>query len=315
MTIAHIDGDIICYAVGFAAEGEPLSHCLHSVKQMVEGIKENTKCEAVLIHLTGGENFRDKVATILPYKGNRTADKPAHYEEIRKYLFIKYPVAITNGIEADDSLGIAITSGGGVLCSIDKDLNMIVGDHYNWRTNTMYTIEREEADNNFIIQCLKGDNTDNIPGLFKITGNRCTKKIIEYCTESGITVQEKFSRVLRVYYEGATSTKIKHPIEPVTHLDQPKWDMVYDKVTEIATLLWIQTNPHRTWQSYIMGEEVGTSSNPCVEVELTTVLKSDPTPKPITTSDPSRIFPKLDTVGSTTSLESTGADYTKAQSS
>jgi hypothetical protein len=123
-------------------------------------------------YLSGKGNFRYEVATILPYKGNRSLTrKPYHYDNIRQFLVDTYDCILSRGQEADDDLGQAQTDST-ILASNDKDLNSIPGHHYNWSIGKSvaksYEISKVEAKRNFFSQCLTGDATDNILGLFGV---------------------------------------------------------------------------------------------------------------------------------------------------
>jgi 5'-3' exonuclease len=233
--VAHIDADIICYSVGFASENDPVSFALHSVKRMIEKIMEATNADEYVCYLSGPTNFRDDIAVTAPYKGNRKSNKPKHYAKIREYLTDVHGAIISDNCEADDLIGIACTAPDdnvNICCTLDKDLNMIPGPHYNWKKDELFEISKEEAEDFFIIQLLTGDPTDNIPGLYKITGTKATKKYKEHVTEPS-SVSSKFTRVIDVY----------HSIEygSTVHL------------REIADLLWIKQYEYDTWLSYIDG--------------------------------------------------------------
>lgn len=126
------------------------------------------------IHISGKGNFRYKVATILPYKGHRTGSKPFHYDNCRQFLVDAYEARISQGMEADDSIGLA----GGEIASLDKDLDCIPGPHYNWEKDLRYEVSEVEANRWFYKQCLMGDKTDNILGLYKIGEKAaCVKRL------------------------------------------------------------------------------------------------------------------------------------------
>ncbi len=142
-------------------------------------------------------NFRETVATVRPYKGNRKGrEKPIHFYNIMAYLLAEYNVKVANGMEADDLLGIyqtdAINDSGGfkretIICSRDKDLRIIPGMHYGWACGKQpatppYDVEEfgqieliEKGDKKKVIkgdglmffysQVLTGDTTDDYPGL------------------------------------------------------------------------------------------------------------------------------------------------------
>src|SRR4030042_1357047 len=104
---ALIDADIIRYSVGFAAEGEPLENCLHSVKLMINNCLEKTGATEYTCFFTGKGNYREAVATLKPYKGNRAGDKPSHFDAIYDYVMTHHNGELVSGIEADDAMGIA----------------------------------------------------------------------------------------------------------------------------------------------------------------------------------------------------------------
>ena len=175
MTHALIDADRIPYAFGGFTndEGYPIEWGLLKVR-----IDDNIQyqCDAVkatekTLFLTSDDksNFRFQVATILPYKGHRSSDKPFWYEQIRRYLIDEYDAVVVEGMEADDALGIEQTEDT-VICSVDKDLDMIPGKHFNELkpTRGIYEISELDALRNFYGQCLTGDSTDNILGLYGV---------------------------------------------------------------------------------------------------------------------------------------------------
>lgn len=251
MRVARIDGDIICYSVGFAAEDDPVEYALHSAKKMIEKIVDRTNADEYRVYLSGPDNFRDDVAVMQPYKGNRkNARKPKHHAAIQKYLIGQHKAVVSANEEADDVLGTVCTtfrpSIDDILCSIDKDLDMIVGEHYNWRKDELYTINREGADDFFIEQLLTGDSTDNIPGLYRFTGQRATKKLKEKA-KAPHTFNEKFAAVVEIYLEAF------HKAEP--EIEQSMRNKaVAAFIKEIGTLLWIRRKYHKTFSDYMSKE-------------------------------------------------------------
>ena len=61
---ALIDGDIVTYTVGFAANEEPLPNALHSVKIMIRSMLQVTGADSYRVFLTGDNYFRNDIATI-----------------------------------------------------------------------------------------------------------------------------------------------------------------------------------------------------------------------------------------------------------
>lgn len=190
--IPIVDIDSVVYRCGFAsdsnkdAEGnviqEPLSYCLNSVKGSVAAIMDVFEpSEKARIFLQGGGNYRDRVATIQPYKGNRDpANRPTWYHEIREYLQEFWGAELVTGMETDDACGIEQwkhKDRSTCIVSIDKDLKCIPGNHYNFVTGEMCYVTLAEANRNFWKQVLTGDDTDNILGCgVKVEGRYKTGK-------------------------------------------------------------------------------------------------------------------------------------------
>ena len=148
---------------------EPWSHVKKSLISYVENIFEATGSIDYEGFLTGKSNFRYGVATILPYKGNRSGvEKPHHYDAIRQFLVDNYEAKVTVDMEADDAIGLAHNGKDTIITTTDKDLDVIPGDHYNWEKDKHYHVSELDADRNFYCQLLTGDPTDNILGLFGV---------------------------------------------------------------------------------------------------------------------------------------------------
>lgn len=161
---------------------EPVSHALQIAKTIVYGVQEALKGPSKLF-LTGKGNFRNTLATIKPYKGNRNEfDKPAHLQAVRDYLVDKWGASLSEGCEADDSIAIESTRlrDECVIVSIDKDLDQLPGMHYNWRRKEIYEVDEREGWRNFYKQMLVGDTTDNIPGLPGIGPAKADKLLKDY---------------------------------------------------------------------------------------------------------------------------------------
>jgi len=86
--------------------------------------------------------------------------------------------------------------------SIDKDLDMISGLHYNWTKNKEpYEISESQAIRSFYIQLLTGDRVDNIQGIRGI-GNKKAHKILH-----GIEEEQELLKTVLEEYEKAGYTK------------------------------------------------------------------------------------------------------------
>ena len=207
-------------------ECEPVQNALHLVNIIMKKIMDDLKLTEfdVMCYLSGGTNFRYKVAKTRPYKGNRdAAHRPTHEQAIRDYISSKWETIVTDGIEADDALGIAQRALGGdsVIVSIDKDLDMIPGRHYNFVQQVDYEIDEDLAWHKFCLQVLTGDTVDNIPGLPGI-GPKKAEKILD-----GLPSCDWMDEVARQY---------------ASKSGKRDW---FKYMMEQATLLWIQQQPNQ----------------------------------------------------------------------
>ncbi len=206
---ALIDADIFQFEFGTATDDEfkPLPWPLVQSRMQgrLNGIMEATGADEYQLYLTTDDksNFRYDVATIKPYKGNRKTEKPYWYTHIRNFLVDHRKAIEIHGMEADDALSIAqwedyneclnfrmkeAEDNGEntldvfydfkrfsqtVICSRDKDLDMVPGWHYCWgcgkqKEKKIWWQDEIEGLKCFYNQLLTGDTVDNIPGLFGV---------------------------------------------------------------------------------------------------------------------------------------------------
>lgn len=216
-----LDGDVLAYACGFAkGSEESVENALQATKTKIESLLAEFPGRSYhKLYLTGKGNFRDEVATILPYKGNRDPNhKPVYYKDIREYMLDVYDGELIEGREADDALGEEQWKSGKTTCivGIDKDLDMIPGFHFNSKSKQVYYVNLQEANLNFLRQMLEGDRTDNIPGIVGIGKAKKFKHI-----PKGTSPEEACRTIARFYHKQFG-------------------DSAYASVREIATLLWIR---------------------------------------------------------------------------
>ena len=149
---------------------------------MLEGIVARFTADGPSLYLTGSGNFRETLATLVPYKGNRDpTHKPKYYREIKQYMEDQWDAVVTKGIEADDAIATEQwrhKDRSTVICTIDKDLDQIPGFHYNYVKQLFYNVSMHDANTFFWQQMLEGDRTDNIPGIEGI-GPKRAAKIVE----------------------------------------------------------------------------------------------------------------------------------------
>lgn len=218
---ALIDGDILVYRIGFSSENEGESIAIARCSEFLEDLLLFNNFDSYQGYITGKRNFRNEIAISAPYKGNRKAAKPKHYELLREYMQSAWDFELIEDQEADDAIGIAayeMTVGEYCICSIDKDLDMLRGDHFNFVKNERYFITEEQGIKNFYKQILMGDRVDNIIGI-KGIGTVKAERLLKECKSE----KEMYLTVLEAY-NGDDK-----------------------RVLENAQLLWIRREPDQLW--------------------------------------------------------------------
>lgn len=198
---AIIDGDILRYEVGYAAEtgwqteGElpPWEYTQSLFDLRIKNIcVEAVADETPVIIISEGKNFRHDIAKKKPYKGNRVSKKPYHFDNLTAYIKGQTEHFVATGIEADDLMCIMQVDSNKnivpstIICSRDKDLRQCPGWHYGWEIGRQAKFGPVLVDKlgsialvltgsqpkivavglySFYAQCLMGDAVDNIPGI------------------------------------------------------------------------------------------------------------------------------------------------------
>lgn len=231
-------------------KAEPVSHALEIVRSMLASISaevaEHFKAQLYpdpYAILSGKENWRNKVATLLPYKGNRDpSHRPVHYDTMRDYMVKSHGAEITNGIEADDRCAMLARDqipGREIatfcVASIDKDLDQIPGWHYDFGKRVFYYIDAEDAAKSFWQQVLSGDSTDNIGGIWKLGPKKAQALVADWYAQ-GLSPQAIWDAVVEEY--ASSYSKMKCP-----YADKKP----HDVALENARLLYLQQKPDELW--------------------------------------------------------------------
>jgi len=197
-----------------------------------------------LSHPDRGKNDRFKVAVTHPYKGNRKKmAQPIHKEAIQNYMLEMDNVTVVEGIEADDALGTSLVENPGSICaSIDKDLLMVPGIHYNFKAKDfteasdpggLELVQRTYGKHLkghgfmwFCAQMLMGDSVDNIVGLRGYGPVRAHKLL----SETTPTIKALWNMVVNMY--------------AIAGEDE-------SRVQENADLLWIRRERGQTFREWM----------------------------------------------------------------
>ncbi|MGL1886297.1 MAG: hypothetical protein OCD76_07260 [Reichenbachiella sp.] len=205
-----------------AVEFEDIDYACNIFDSKVRSIIRKTGATSHTVYLTGKGNFR--VELYDGYKASRST-KPLLYKVVRQHAEEHLETVVVDGQEADDALSIAQYKNpeGHIIATIDKDLLMVPGHHYNPNKDVTSYVTKEEGLRAFYQQILTGDSVDDIPGI-KGIGPVKAKKILE-----GMDEEEMWLEVLRQW-----AGVLQH-------------DSVLETVVRNARLLWMREYENEYW--------------------------------------------------------------------
>ena len=247
--LALIDADLIAYEAASAAdmvdegyERRSFDYVIDKVDESIRFITENSGCDSYELFITGKDNFRYDIATVKPYKGNRSdKPKPFYLESTRK-LLESYGAVVCDGMEADDMLAVRAREmeyKDCCICSRDKDLRMVPCMQYSWEVGLQpewgpelvdtlgelhfrfsdKILKNGEKSNAikkvwgtglkwFYAQLIIGDSTDNISGL-EGKGGGLVHQVIHPCTSE----EELFTAAFSAYTDKYGDTAAERLLE------------------------------------------------------------------------------------------------------
>ena len=201
MTVALIDADCVAHAVAWTYNNmKVIDHAWRVYQKSLKEIEEAVWADHSNIVVKGPGNYRD---ILYPeYKGTRKPSASVDPEVVKtlRLRTVESNLGIFSyGRESDDFIRIwshEATECGEeyVICSNDKDLYCIPGKHFSTKTHAVREITPQEAERHYWEQVLKGDMTDNIPGLPGVGPVKAKNLLIE-CK----TTEEYKAAVERAY--------------------------------------------------------------------------------------------------------------------
>jgi hypothetical protein len=205
---ALLDGDIITYRSGFAAQHmryiydgvefenyaklrdflgsvgmemkevqdeierkldvEPVENALANVKSIVRTILDEVDANDYTIFLSTGYNYRGDIATIRKYKGNRDGAAKPEHYDAIHEYLMNHYNAVRTESIEADDAMAMCQTQKTVICSLDKDMLQVPGFHYNWVNDEKLFVNASIGMQKLFMQVLTGDSTDNIPGIYGI---------------------------------------------------------------------------------------------------------------------------------------------------
>jgi hypothetical protein len=215
------------FSIESRKEVQPVEVAFSILDNQLKGIQQTFQAEQALIYLTddrSGYNFRDYVAMQRKYKDRPANTRPLYYDALRKHLVEKHHAYVITGFEADDAVAMQAWSTiyhedvETVLVSIDKDLRMVPGRHYNPTKKTLDHVTPKQALHNFYVQLLTGDTTDTVPGLPRI-GPKKAEDVYKDCDDEG----DYFTTAYQLYKKAFGEAGLMVMIEQARLLWMLRW--------------------------------------------------------------------------------------------
>lgn len=274
-----IDADCVAYYGAAGCDDLPLRSATRRADLRMKQIIDETRAETYTGYLTGKNNFRDLIATLQRYKGNRydkngkrITAQPKWLYMVRLHLENHWSCRVCEGQEADDALSIHQNQAKHetVISTIDKDLLINSGLHHDMTSGEMFKSKgfgeiwmkgsacKGYGLKFFCAQLLMGDNADWIKGLPKVTpmmkerygiarlggcGPKAAFLIINPCT----TYKEAMEHVTLCYKDfwkdnsyTHWNTKKKYEAGISTAILQ---------LTEQGQLLWMRRKKYEMWST------------------------------------------------------------------
>jgi 5'-3' exonuclease len=265
---ALIDGDILRYEVGYAAETgwrnitereevPPFDYVEDLLLYRISIILSQTHADDYCLYLTEGRTFRYDLAKKRPYKGNRVDKKPWHFYNLTAYMKNGLPCEIVTGIEADDAMAIDGCSDlNTIICSRDKDLKQIPCWGYSWELGKSPGFGPQLIDpigditlsenhktvkgtgfKFFCAQMLMGDKVDNIPGIVGL-GPVAVMDRLESKGNTGLLIETVITEYQKCYGEEWEEEMIEQGnllwiVRELNRDGSPKiWENVYREIYE-----------------------------------------------------------------------------------
>lgn len=200
---------------------EDISLAISAMKNSIRGVIDQCVnvypgiSEYTLV-ISGVSNYRNKISA--NYKVGRV--KPTYYAELRNKI-LNWGAIVQEQLEADDLIAVLHTKeykkdkASSVIATIDKDLYILPGLHYDWRRKEAKDVTPEYAQRWFFRQLLHGDRTDTIKGIHRV-GKETAKAFID--SLAGKYAEEKLEAIVGLW-------KDKEPLTYAYRL-QENWKLL-----------------------------------------------------------------------------------------
>jgi 5'-3' exonuclease len=248
--IALIDGDGLIHGAKWRNKFDTMKYGPITLKDAIANYERSineclklTWASDYAIAVKGPNNYRDTMYS--EYKKstsrakNRDDDVP-WLGKLKEYAENREGTVVCDGYEADDLLRIwaceirdreLVDKVSYIICTGDKDLDCIWGQHYQFRRTGMgpklYKVDPIASNNFFWEQSLTGDTIDNIPGIKGVAHKTAIKLFGGVYT----TVEEEVVKPAKVKDKRSRDgfMRVEDPVELVPE------EVTFKKVSKLTT--------------------------------------------------------------------------------
>jgi 5'-3' exonuclease len=208
----------------FVYDPKPFELACEEANKYLHDILQVTEAEAYIGFIGGSSKERKEVNS--DYKSNRTKERPANFIELMTHLRMNWNIFLITDHETDDYVAsYAKQIPNSFTVSPDKDINGLIGDHWNPKRIEWTNVNDHYARLYFWSSMITGDSSDGVKGLpgkgpkyaervlesihiFKDTvGSIILTEYIEHHKDLDVAIEE--------YYKNYKSLKIKDNL-PIT---------------------------------------------------------------------------------------------------
>lgn len=207
---ALIDADSIIYIMAWNhRDKDDVDEFVKQLDEFVESLlmEVGARQYAGFFSAPSEKCFRTKIYKVRPYKGNRP-EKPEwvkKWEPVVKGRLINHWGFIQlKEIEADDAVSaMQQTMVNSIICSPDKDLRQVPGNHFNYRDKKKFHVGVEEGQLWLATQMITGDEGDGVAGLVGFGPVKAAKLLQGKSTgEAWDVVKEQYNKYFGGSYYG-----------------------------------------------------------------------------------------------------------------
>jgi len=243
-----VDADLVIYKIASSLE-EPIDWgddvwTLHSdlgkgktlLQQNLNHYKDYTKSKEIILAFSDKNNYRKEVDK--EYKSYRKKiRKPICYAPLRRWAEQNYNFYTLPNLEGDDVIGLLATQHyktNNVIISGDKDMRTIPSWHCFIGDDQLEFVDEQQADRNFCLQTLTGDQADGYKGCVGVGHVKANRVLhdkfnIDDMWEAVIKEYERAGSNFEEAYHQARLARILRKDEYCFKTNKPKlWNYKYE---------------------------------------------------------------------------------------